>query len=501
METISPYPVTPQTKTSHLRHSLVRPAIATPPTRHLHAPDPPHAQPQPQPPSAPASQESCASVSAQSQGSSVARHLQSSSSNVSQLTNYTDPTSTSPSTTSAGGKQQHVYEQCTSASAPTGAQRVRTPETHPHPPRHGDHVLASPVSASADTSAGVASPAAATNGAKRTASGHVKNGAPSQPSTPMALSATTPGARRPRTASISSTGSRAGELAQQLKTRLGYAMAKVQHGWEHKSIAEVEILATQALSPGSRRSVEFAGGEYSGLQQRPVSAGLSNGAARLSMYEMQSQHGAFDSATTSPPSKRRSGTYGAFMPSPRQPHGSGGGNGYALQPPAVIRQTPAGSSRLYQPQQVHSSHHHHRNNTHHTHNNNNTYATPTTTAMSPPRTPISNSHTHTTTTYPPPHHQPPTLRTTTQTAEAERDALQALFQLGSPRAPQLQQRLEPASQAGSAQASPLRAEYATPRRVTFAGPAAGEGSGGEGSESGSGSGRSRGGSRGGSGCG
>ncbi|KAK1090827.1 hypothetical protein LTR48_007533 [Friedmanniomyces endolithicus] len=46
--------------------------------------------------------------------------------------------------------------------------------------------------------------------------------------------------------------------------------------------------------------------------------------------------------------------------------------------------------------------------------------------MSPPRTPVNGHHSSRT--------RPPTIRTGTEQAEAERDALQALFQLGSPRA-------------------------------------------------------------------
>ncbi|KAH0371380.1 hypothetical protein KCU65_g1929, partial [Aureobasidium melanogenum] len=58
----------------------------------------------------------------------------------------------------------------------------------------------------------------------------------------------TPNEQRPRTESVSSAGSKAGEVAAQLKTRLAYAMVKVQHGWEHRNINEVEKLAA-AMHP------------------------------------------------------------------------------------------------------------------------------------------------------------------------------------------------------------------------------------------------------------
>lgn len=346
-------------------------------------------------------------MSVQSQGSSVAPQLQSSTSDLSQLTNYTDPTS--PALIAPKRGLDAAY-----TSAPAEAHRMKTPENEvQNAHTNGEYALASPMSVTSPVS---------TNGAKRTASGHVKN-APSLPSTPVV---TMSNGGRARAESTSSTGSRAGELAQTLKTRLGYAMAKVQNGWENKTIAEVEQLAAHKMSP-NRHSMSHV--DYS---PRPISAGLSNGAARLSMYEMQS-HGGLD-GTTSPPSKRRSGTYSSFMTSPRQPlSGFGAAN---LQPPADIR--PTTTSRQYYSAAPSSQ--------------TSNYST----AMSPPRTPI-NGHSR----------RPPTLRTDTQTAEAERDALQALFQLGSPHASQVSRQAN-ASQASSTQASPLRTEYPTPRKVTFA---------------------------------
>jgi hypothetical protein len=81
----------------------------------------------------------------------------------------------------------------------------------------------------------------------------------------------TPTHQRPRAESVSSSGSKAGEVslilfavqhirlmhfpqaAAQLKTRLAYAMVKVQHGWEHRNINEVEQLAA-ALHPPTAAS-------------------------------------------------------------------------------------------------------------------------------------------------------------------------------------------------------------------------------------------------------
>jgi hypothetical protein len=398
METISQYPATPSSysQTSHVR-TTQNPTIA----RNMHAPETSPRQQQPL--SAPASQESF--VSLHSDGSSVRGQLQSSSSNLSQLTNYTDPAS--PVTSAP--KQQ--FEK----TARAAVQRQKTPEnTIQNAQANGEYAFASPMS--------VTSPAAV-NGAKRTVSGHVK--APSLSGTPVAQHAA---GRRSRAESISSTGSRAGELAATLKTRLGYAMAKVQHGWEHKNIAEVEQLAANKLMSPNRHSMSHV--DYG---KRPVSAGLSNGFSRVSMN-------AYDApplmdGTTSPPSKRRSGTFGSFMTSPQQPGRTAYGVAPHLQPAADLR--PGSSNRSY-------------------------YSAPSSqqsaysNVMSPPRTPL-NGHPQ----------RPTTIRTDTQTAEAEREALQALFQLGSPHASQVSRQgaASQASQASSNQASPM---LSTPRRVTFA---------------------------------
>ena len=317
-----------------------------------------------------ASQESLRSL-----GQSSSGRLQASSSNVSQLTAYTDLTSPGSLV------PEPRYER-------PDIERIRTPEDS----RHDSYAFASPMS--------VTSPAS-TNGTKRTASGHVKN-APSLPSTPLT---TTFAGKRSRADSLSSTGSRAGELAWTLKARLGYAMAKVQHGWEHKNIREVEALAAHS----HRHSMSQL--DYSSRRPLSSSGGLSNGAVRLSMYE--------------PASKRLSASIDLATP-PR------------LQPapdirPASQRQTHPTAGQWNQP-----------------------------TAMSPPHTPLTTPR------------RPPTLRTELQTAEAEREALQALFQLGSPHSSQVPVQMpwqQQGSQASSSQASPLRAEFgavAVGRKVTFA---------------------------------
>ncbi|KAI9052855.1 hypothetical protein LZ554_003128 [Drepanopeziza brunnea f. sp. 'monogermtubi'] len=90
---------------------------------------------------------------------------------------------------------------------------------------------------------------AQTAGQKRTADGQVK---------PLSVSPEIPKARghSRNTSAISnaSSVSRIGELSSELRTRLSYAMVKVNKGWQSNSIDEVESLASQAGSPTSSTS-------------------------------------------------------------------------------------------------------------------------------------------------------------------------------------------------------------------------------------------------------
>ncbi|KAK6399650.1 hypothetical protein LTR95_019406, partial [Oleoguttula sp. CCFEE 5521] len=269
MSTATYPPHTPTSMTT--TQTRARPATGVSPqaTRNLHAPGYQHSLS-----SAPASQESITSNG--SAKSSVVQRLQTSSSNVSQLTDYTDftsPASSRPSYEESGGMNIDVQ---------SGDHRVRTPEVQV---LKEDAQLASPMN--------VTSPL--TNGTKRTASGHFKN-APNVAHTPIGIA---PHSGRSRAESLSSTGSRAGELAASLKTRLGYAMVKVHYGLEHKTFAEVERIAAPKTSPNrySMPNHDYA--------RRPASSGLSNGTARLSIYSPDAHRIPMDD-TAPPPSKRHS---------------------------------------------------------------------------------------------------------------------------------------------------------------------------------------------------
>lgn len=371
-----------------------------------------------QPLSAPASQESFLSVQSNC-SSNVTQHLKtstnSSPSQLTQSTQYTDPTSPDEGPLSQSTKT-------TTNGPPTRRDahaHVRTPEPPARPVRSHDsntnsNALASPMD--------IISPASI-NGTKRTASGHVKtaNSVTTTPTTGPLLSSGL--RRRSRGESMSSTtSSRASEMAATLRTRLEYAMAKVQHGWENRTLAEVEVLAAQRQAEAEGRySVgdQTTGEGHVNGSGRPASSGLSNGTARLSIYETYGRNGyGYGEGITCPPNKRHSSS----TTSPRQ-HQPPPTNPPRLAPPVDLRpRAPSHSQRHHQsttrPARTYS-------NASHTTTTN----TSSGSVMSPPRTPnLANSHPQHTPT------RPPTIRTQTETAAAERDALAALFQLGSPRA-------------------------------------------------------------------
>ncbi|EKG14276.1 Mediator complex subunit Med21 [Macrophomina phaseolina MS6] len=112
-----------------------------------------------------------------------------------------------------------------------------------------------------DVNASTASPMAVDTptisyGTKRTASGAVKLPSSSASSRSSVLFSN----ERSRNTSASSNPSRIGQLSADLKTRLSYAMMKVQHGWEQKSLDELETAAaSQRTSPATQTptSVKF----------------------------------------------------------------------------------------------------------------------------------------------------------------------------------------------------------------------------------------------------
>ncbi|KAI8959903.1 hypothetical protein F5Y11DRAFT_350031 [Daldinia sp. FL1419] len=97
---------------------------------------------------------------------------------------------------------------------------------------------------------GDGAPTAGGQSRKRMADGVVKHARNSSSVSPVR-----PGhSRNTSTVSIASTSSRIGELSAELRTKLSYAMVKVNNGWQGRSIDEVESLASQVASPTSSTS-------------------------------------------------------------------------------------------------------------------------------------------------------------------------------------------------------------------------------------------------------
>ncbi|EHY58378.1 hypothetical protein ABEF92_007190 [Exophiala dermatitidis] len=84
------------------------------------------------------------------------------------------------------------------------------------------------------------------SGTKRTASGQIKRSSVNGIGEVMAKSGM--GTSHSRTSSMTSNGTNANvvEISQQLRTKLKYAMLKVQNGWQSRSLDEVESLASQS---------------------------------------------------------------------------------------------------------------------------------------------------------------------------------------------------------------------------------------------------------------
>ncbi|KAF2870721.1 hypothetical protein BDV95DRAFT_574440 [Massariosphaeria phaeospora] len=181
----------------------------------------------------PASQESALSAAS---STLAAPTLLSSSSNVS--------TSTAATTEFASPPPKHVHASRMQPAAnvsqlPTTPAHGRNVQPSAHPidtantMRTGD-TAASPMSLDSPVSQGF----------KRTADGAVKGAALATESTGVP----TMGHKRNKSMD-SNAASRIGELSAQLKTRLSYAMVKVQNGWERQSLEELEDQTSQHGSP------------------------------------------------------------------------------------------------------------------------------------------------------------------------------------------------------------------------------------------------------------
>lgn len=288
-----------------------------------------------------------------------------------------------------------------------------------------------------------------TAGHKRTADGHVK---PPSPDGPQVR-----GHSR-NTSAVSSVSSapssKMGELSSELRTRLSYAMLKVNNGWQSNTIEEVESLASQAGSPtsststlhGRRNLVTSPRAAIANLQAH--TSGLSQAnqthTGDFDLYPRNDQpsrtYESFwrDHSTTSYPTQRLS-THAPRVSPPLSK---------ALAPPADIRPTPSSrrsdTPKFSKPPPIPG------------HGSNSPYHAST------PRTPHRADVRDNT-----------VIQTPTQKTIQEQDAIETLLFMSSPGNSGNMGHTFPPRNQGSPQQSPLRTEFNVPprsapgRRVEF----------------------------------
>ncbi|EON63667.1 hypothetical protein W97_02895 [Coniosporium apollinis CBS 100218] len=189
----------------------------------------------------PNSQESYVSTSS----STSAPRLQSS---LSDLSNPSIPETalTSPTASDHSQSQSETPQKSQLAEKPASSERQKQPRARtPNIDIAAANAKRDSVNSTQTSPMSIDTPGL-THGSKRTASGLVK---PAMPDTPASPVTATP-CKHSRTTSLdSNNGHRIGELSAQLKTRLTYAMLKVQHGWENRTLDELEVATSQHTSP------------------------------------------------------------------------------------------------------------------------------------------------------------------------------------------------------------------------------------------------------------
>lgn len=85
------------------------------------------------------------------------------------------------------------------------------------------------------------------------------------------------------------------QLSAQLKTRLSYAMVKVQNGWEKQSLDELEEVHSQRGSPNSApgRSDRLAFDSPSDFERRRRPSGVSDNSDQMLMSPASDPLGAY----------------------------------------------------------------------------------------------------------------------------------------------------------------------------------------------------------------
>ncbi|TKA82040.1 hypothetical protein B0A49_00178 [Cryomyces minteri] len=402
--------------------------------------------------SMPASQES--HLTASSSKSNVPG-LQTSSSNVSQKTD-----ADTQQTASTSSNSQLSRFRSSQPSQGWESSTGKVPFRQPPPPTTPPNDTGIAEGTTAETNSTTTSPMSLASptslaGTKRSANGHVKPVEISIPNSPVA--AARPG--RSRAESLSSSGSRAGEAAHQLKARLAYAMVKVQNGWENRSLKELENYASRKALPGASNatingSAHRPPSPTSTVGRTPLYRGLSDDSDQYatSSHDQMSPTGtsrtnanAHDSSM-SPPSKRRSGTYASFWASQDSNAAS-----RLLKLQSATTAAPIPPSLAPAANIIPSRGSRRSISTHTPPMLSSIKATAAASSHLPfaaPQTPG----------------RPSILRGPTATAQAEQDAVESLLFMSSPKN---SGHFPHTSQTSTALPSPLRTDFPTPKRVVF----------------------------------
>ncbi|KAF2816911.1 uncharacterized protein BDZ99DRAFT_513180 [Mytilinidion resinicola] len=252
----------------------------------------------------PNSQESFVSVA--SSGFAAGPRLLSSWSNISNSTSA-ETELTSPTSSNAPSSQSQGFDSSQSVAASPPRPRAQQQSRPIAPPLNTDLRENSTGSGSATATSpmSIDTPFLAP-ASKRTASGTVKSaGSSSTVESPMRAPVR---GGHSRNTSTDSNVSRIGELSAQLKTRLSYAMVKVQNGWEKRTIDELEELPSQRGSPiglSGRRSLDSP--RFAERRRRP--SGVSETLDQYMASPSQaSPNGISRSLNGTPPSSWRPGS-------------------------------------------------------------------------------------------------------------------------------------------------------------------------------------------------
>jgi len=293
-----------------------------------------------------------------------------------------------------------------------------------------------------------------TAGQKRTADGHVKDPSPTSPARPRVRGHSR---NTSSVSNISTSSSRIGEvnrdlpsasiytdakqLSSELRTRLSYAMVKVNNGWQSNSIAEVESLASQAGSPTSSTST-LIGRRNPVTSPRTTIANIQGQTSKTEISVAQASSGDFDLYSRTEPQLR---TYESFwrdhstsIPTQRSSRVSPPTTKASLAPPADIRPQPT-SRRSHTPK----------------------FSKPPTisgqgSSSSIPRTPNRGDL----------QADSKSLQTPSQKTIQEQDAIETLLFMSSPgNSGNMGHQFPPRASQASPQQSPLRAEFSVQERA------------------------------------